>query len=104
MIDVSVLELDNSCYFWLRRFRCNICDKKLKCSHMGKRDVFMHCESKSHLEQAKLLKSQTRLSFHCIGSEEDVKRTTAELQMAVLTATSNVPLAVHDRLSPTIRT
>ena len=63
----------------------------------------MHCESKSHLEQAKLLKSQTRLSFHCVGSEEDVKRTTAELQMAVLTATSNVPLVVHDRLSPTIR-
>ena len=51
------------------------------------------------------LLSQTRLSFHCVGSEEDVKRTTAELQMAVLTDTSTVPLAVHvhDRLSPTIR-
>ena len=63
----------------------------------------MHCESKSHLEQAKLQKSQTKLSFKCISSDEDLKRTTAELQMAVLTAASNVPLAVHDRLSPTIR-
>jgi hypothetical protein len=32
-----------------------------------------------------------------------LKRTEAELQMAVLTASSNVPLAFHDNLSPTIR-
>ena len=56
----------------------------------------------SHLDQAKLLKSQSRWSFST-HSHEDIKRMEAELQMAVLTATSNEPLAIHDRLSPTIR-
>ena len=44
----------------------------------------MHCESKSHLDQAKSLKSQSRLSFST-QSREDIKRMKAELQMAVLT-------------------
>ena len=83
------------------RFQCNICDKKHKCSHMAKRDVVIYCESKSHLDQAILLKSQPKLSF--VGdSEEATKRTEVELQIAVLTAASNVPLAVHDQLSPMI--
>ena len=84
------------------RFRCNICDKKLKCSHMGKRDVTMHGESKSHLNQAKSLKSQTRLSFSS-QAQGDMQRMEAELRMAVLTASSNVPLAIHNQLSPMIR-
>ena len=55
----------------------------------------MHCESKSHLEQAKLQKSQPELAFRCsAASDEGINRTTVELQMAVLTVTSNVPLAV----------
>ena len=61
----------------------------------------MHCKSKSHLEQAKSLKSQSRLSFSS-QAQDDMKRTEAELQMAVLTASANVPLAIHDRLSPMI--
>ena len=64
-----------------------------------KRDVLAHCESKSHLDQAKLMKSQTRLSFQKPPNPtETLKRTEAELQMAVLTATSNVPFSIHDRL------
>lgn len=71
---------------------------------MGKRDVIAHCESKSHLDQAKLMKSQTTLPFQKEPNLSEIqKRTEAELQMAVLTATSNVPLSIHDRLSPTIR-
>ena len=63
----------------------------------------MHCKSKSHLEQAKALKAQPKLPFQGAQSSEELNRTEAELQMAVLTAISNVPLAFHDRLSPTIR-
>ena len=62
----------------------------------------MHCESKSHLDQVKLLKSQPKLSFTRY-SEEAPKRTEAELQMAVLTAACNIPLVVHDQLSPIIQ-
>ena len=69
---------------------------------MGEKDVTMHCNSKSHLDQAKSLKSQPKLTFNT-HSSKDLKRTEAELQMAVLTASSNVPLAFHDCLSPTIR-
>ena len=86
----------------ITRFRCNICDKKLKCIYMGKNDVVKHCQSNSHLEQAKALKDQPKLSFE-VHSDEDLQRTEAELQLAVLTASSNIALAFHDRLSPTIR-
>jgi len=69
---------------------------------MGKSDVVKHCQSNSHLEQAKALKAQPKLSFK-VHSDEDLQRTEAELHLAVLTATSNVPLVFHDRLSPAIR-
>ena len=35
-------------------------------------------------------------------AEEGLKRTEAEVRMAVLTASANVPLAFHDQLSPAI--
>ena len=69
---------------------------------MGKNDVVKHCQSNSHLEQAKALKDKPKLSFE-VHSDEDLQRTEAELQLAVLTASSNIALAFHDRLSPTIR-
>ena len=80
----------------------NVCDKKLKCNHMGKKDITMHVKSKSHLDQSKSLKCQPKLTFN-IQSNEDLKWTEAELRMAVLTASYNVSLAFHDRLSSTIR-
>ena len=61
----------------------------------------MHYNLKSHLVQAKALKAEPKLSFHAQSSDE-VKRTEAELQLTVLTAVSNAPLAFHDWLSPTI--
>ncbi len=69
---------------------------------MGKQDVIKHCKTNSHLDHAKSLKSQPKLSF-TMQSSEDLRRTEAELQMAVLTASSNVLLAFHDRLPPTFR-
>ena len=39
--------------------------------HMGKNDVIMHCKSKSHLEQAKALNSQPKLSFQSLSTSED---------------------------------
>ena len=61
--------------------------------------MVQHCKSKSHLDQAKALNAQLTLSFQAQASD-DYKRTEAELQLAVLTASCNVPLAFHDRLSP----
>ena len=62
----------------------------------------MHCECKSHLEQAKSLKSQPRLCF-ASQAQNDAKKIEAELHMAVSTASSNVPLSFHDLLLPMIR-
>ena len=58
---------------------------------------------KGHLDQVKALRAQPRLPFQSAQSNEELSRTEAELKMAVSTAISNVPLAFHDHLSPTIR-
>ena len=84
-------------------FRCIVCDKKLKCSHMGRKDIIAHSETNSHRLQAKQLQSQSRLSFSKPCSSEASQRTEAELKIAVLAAHSNIPLAFHDKLSPAIR-
>lgn len=81
------------------RFRCNFCDKKVKCSHIGKQDLVKHCKSKSHIAQVKALESQPKLAFSQQQSSETMKRTEAELQMAVLAASKNFPLVFHDHLS-----
>ena len=70
---------------------------------MGKQDIIKHCNTKNHLDLAKAQKNQQKLTFNTSLTSEDQKRTEAELQIAVLTASSNVPLAFHDKLSPTIR-
>ena len=57
----------------------------------------------SMIAMSKALANQQKLPFHTPERSEELKRTEAELQMAVLTASSNVPLAFHDNLSPTIR-
>jgi len=49
------------------------------------------------------MSSQPRLSFGGQPSNEVSQRTAAELKIAVVAAASNIPLAFHDRLSPTIR-
>ena len=68
---------------------------------MGKQDIIKHCNTKNHLTLAN--NNQLRLTFNTPERSEDLKRTEAEVQMAVLTSSSNVPLAFHDSLSPTIR-
>lgn len=85
----------------LTRFQCNVCNKRIKCDHMGKHDVIKHCQSQSHKDQAKSFHSQSRLQLS--ASEPALKRIAAELKMAVLTASCNIPLAFHDKLSPAIR-
>ena len=61
------------------RFRCNICDKKIKCDHMGKQDVEKHWKTQGHQDLAKSLKSQLKLRFNAPQSSETLKRTEAEL-------------------------
>lgn len=71
---------------------------------MGKQDVIKHCHTQSHLDLARSLDSQTRINFSSPPPEsnESLKRIEAELKIAVLTASSNIPMAFHDVLSPTI--
>ena len=69
---------------------------------MGKKDVDKHCHTRNHQEQAKLLESQARIRFEAPESNELMKRTEAELKIAVLTASCNIPMAFHDLLSPTV--
>ena len=65
---------------------------------MGKQDVIKHCKTQGHQDKAKSLQSQSRLTFsNPTASDEVLKRTEAEVRMAVLTA------SFHDQLSPTIR-
>ena len=82
------------------RFECRICTKRMKCEYMGKREVLKHCQTQTHQDQAKSFQSQSRLQL--ISSESNA-RIRAEIKMVVLTATSNIPLAFHDKLSPAIR-
>ena len=68
---------------------------------MGKNDIIKHSATKSHLENARIMKSQTTLKF---PSTTDVDKTIeAELKFAILTASCNIPIAFHDHLSPMIR-
>lgn len=89
--------------FLENRFRCNICNRNIKCDHMGRSDVLKHCSTQSHQEHAKSMKSQSRLSFPSTSLSDDMKRLEAEVKMTVLTASLNIPLAFHDHLSPLIR-
>ena len=72
---------------------------------MGKQDLIKHSKTQGHMDRARSLKTQSRLNFssQAAGTNEAIKRTEAEVRMAVLTATCNVPFAFHDHLSPTIR-
>lgn len=70
---------------------------------MGRGDVIKHCSTQCHLDQAVAMKSQSKLSFLSPSSTESLKRTEAEVRIAVLTASFNIPLAFHDHLSPLIR-
>ena len=70
---------------------------------MGKKDIMKHSKSKPHREQAWLVKSQKNLHFTSSKSQSSQKKTEAELIMVILIASSNIPIAFHEKLSPTIR-
>ena len=44
----------------------------------------MHCKSNSHLEQPKVLEAQLKLQFQPQSTSNDLKRTEAELRMALV--------------------
>lgn len=44
------------------KFRCLACNKTLSCSHMGKKDVSRHVDSKMHKESVKGLQNQRQLT------------------------------------------
>ena len=70
---------------------------------MGRGDVIKHCSTQCHLDRAVATKSLSKLSFASTSSLENLKKTKAEVKIAVLTASYNIPLAFRDHLSPLIR-
>ena len=88
---------------FLLSFHCNVCNKKIKCDHMGKHDVIKHSRTQSHKDQAKSFLMQSRLQLSHPESSESLKKLTDELKMVVLTDTSNISMVFHDKLSPAIR-
>ena len=85
----------------LYRFRCNICNKNIKCDRMGRSDILKHCGTQAHQEQARCFNSQSKLNFASTNS--DMRCLEAEVRMAVSTAGCNLSLAFHDQLSPLTR-
>ena len=55
-----------------------------------------HSRTQSHIDQARAMNSQPRLSFSRQSSNEVSQRTAAELKLAVVAAAFNIPLAFHD--------
>jgi len=77
--------------------RCNICDKKI---NMRRKDVAKHSKpsTQSHMDQA-----QPQLSFGDQSLNKVTMNCSTELKTAAVAAASNIPLAFHDRLLPSIR-
>ena len=64
-------------------YRCNICDKKFSCGHMGRQDVVKHSHGKIYGE----------IGYNCSVYVTTISaRYEAELKMAVLATSSNIPL------------
>ena len=93
--------LHQNLHVMLYRFRCNICNRNIKCDHMGRSDILKHCGTQTHQEQARCLNSQSKLNFASTNS--DMRCLEAEVRMALLTAGCNLFLAFRDQLSPLIR-
>lgn len=72
---------------------------------MGKHDIIQHSQTEGHKAIASARFQQTRLTAHSLSTASQVaaKRIEVELKMAVLLASSNIPLAFNDKLSPAIR-
>lgn len=70
---------------------------------MGKQDIIKHCKTQGHKDRAISLKSQSRLTFAGSSQSDESLRTEAKVRMAVLSASCNIPLAFHDKLSPILR-
>ncbi len=68
---------------------------------MGRREVVKHCETQSQKDQVKSFYLQSRLPLSTWRPSS--QRLKAELRMVNLTASSNISLAFHDKLSPMIR-
>ena len=61
---------------------------------MGKQDIIKHCKTQGHQDRPISLKSHSRLTFAGSSqSDGSLRRTEAEVRMAVLSASCNIPLA-----------
>ena len=86
------------------RFRCITCDKAIKCDHQDKKDVKDHIDMPNHKSRAAVRKKRTQSIFPSVSNDTMLQKLTfAELRMAVLSATQNIPSSFHDILSTTIR-
>ncbi len=62
------------------RFECKVCNKRIRCDHMGKREVIKHTETQSHKDLAKTFQFQARLQFSTPSLNETQQRLRAELK------------------------
>ena len=77
----------------------------LSCGNMGRQDVVKHSHGKMHQRMAKSMEKQATIAQSTsLQSQQGMKTTEAELKMAVLATSSNIPLPFHDQLSLAIRT
>ena len=66
---------------------------------MGEQDFVKHSKTQAHRDRARALQCKPTLSFsNPVAAKESSKRTEAQVRMAVLTASCNVPFAFHDQL------
>ena len=76
----------------------------MACEHMGRLDVIRHSKTKVHRYIVVQIKAQQSLNFSTSADvSTSLKTIDSELKMAVLRASSSIPLAFHDKFSPALR-
>ena len=84
-------------------FHCISCNKDILCSHMGVRDVKLHCERESHKVNAEKMKHQSNLNAFVTksgNSSLEKKTLKAEVMVTNFLVQHNLPIATADHLGP----
>ena len=84
-------------------FHCITCDKTIICDHQDKKDVTDHIDTPNHKSTGEVRKNQTQITFSSVSDDTILQKLTfAELKIAVLSATQNIPSVFHDTFSTAI--
>lgn len=86
-----------------KMFHCIPCNKNIHCSHMGVRDIVLHCGRDVHKANVEKMKNQASLnSFVRKPSESSLEKKTlkAEVMVTNFLVQHNLPIATADHLGP----